>query len=175
MQQSFKFFKWWFIKDIIDYRKLLEEKTATLIAMTGEEELIQKVVPLEIAEDGIVVADLGPVTGKYYLTPNQMVSRETQLKRFWLTDTRGNLDTPLILGTISAIEDGRTVMLPKNELRLYGTPIRKNVTCANYPISAIIPLGDGQYLIWEERNIATLVNDRETNETFIKIMMKRVS
>lgn len=174
MYGNTKCFKWWFIKGITNYQKLLEEKTAQLIAMTREEEIIQKIVPLGI-EGGLVIADCGSNKGRFYLTPNQMVSMEGSLKGYWLADaSTGNRNTPLILGTYVALEDNRAVMLPKGEVKLFGKPSGFNATVVTRSVEAIIPIGDGYCIAYEEGG-CIIVGDREVNETEIDILMKRMS
>lgn len=172
-----KFFKWWYAKEVSNYGKLLKEKTANIIGMTrDEEELIQKTVPLSIEEDGIIIADCGP-EGKYYLTPNQMVSLEGSLKNFWLVDAMSQQwNTPNILGTYAAIENNKAVMLEKG-VRLFGKLKHGTMqTFTSCPVNAIIPIGEGNYIAWDKaRNNCIIIGDRETNEVEIKILMETVS
>lgn len=170
----FKFFKWWYVKGVANYGKLLKEETANLVAMTMDgEEIVQKVVTLSIEEDGLVVADCGPTKGRFYLTPNQMVSREDSLKDFWVVDRTWHYDTDDIRGTYTSLEAGKAVMLPAG-MTLFGKPIQGSpATVHSLHVSAIIPIGNEQYIAWEkDRNNCTIVGDRETNETEIRILMK---
>jgi hypothetical protein len=176
---NYKFFKWWYAKDIANYGALLKEKTANLIAMTmDEEEVVQKVVTLSIEEDGLAVADCGPSKGRFYLTPNQMVSRESSLRNFWLVDNTSHYNTNDILGDYTTIEAGKAVMLPKGT-RLFGKPAQEalaSATVRSLLVSAIFPIGEGKYIAWErERNICTLIGDRETSEAEIKVLMKNMN
>lgn len=172
-----KFFKWWYAKEVSNYGKLLKEQTATIIGLTSdEEELIQKTVPIHIEEDGIAVADYGPEKGKYYLSPTQMVSKEGALKNFWLVDIRSQKwDTANIIGTYTALENDKAVMFQEKEVRLFGKSEHEPLaTFGSYPVSAIFPIGEGNYIAWDRaRNTCILIGDRETNETEIKILMEK--
>lgn len=173
----FKFFKWWYAKDVANYGTLLKEKTANLVAMTMDGEIIQKIVTLSIEEDGIAVADCGPSKGRFYLIPNQMVSREDSLKDFWITDRTKHYDTDDIRGTYTALEAGKAVMLPEGT-RLFGKPAFEAIASAtvrSLNVNAIIPIGEEKYIAWEEDwNNCVIISDREANETEISTLMQRM-
>lgn len=174
---KYKYFKWWYAKNIQNYGQLLEKTTADLTAMTDNDEIIQKHVSLSIEEGNIVVANCGPENGRFYLMPNQIVTQEGSLKDFWLVDILSrSWNTPDILGTYVALEDDKAVMLPEKGTRLFGKPRHgKLQTFTSYPVSAIIPIGEGRFIAWDKaKNDCIIIGDRETNETEIKILMESV-
>lgn len=171
-----KTFKWWYAKNIQNYGQLLEKQTAILTAMIDDDIIVQKVVSL-CKENNLITADCGPM-GLFYLMPNQMVSSEGSLKKFWLASTMTqSWNTPNILGAYITMEDNKAVMLPEKEVRLFGKPKHGYLeTFVSYPVSAIIPIGEGNYIAWDKaRNNCILIGDRETNEAEIKVLMEKTS
>lgn len=171
---NFKFFKWWYAKDIPTYKELLEKETAELTAMTAEEEIVHKTVSLTKDENNLVMVELGSDT--YCLTPNQHITetRAEQLKDFWLVQNKCCWKTAAIMGINDAIENSKAVMLPEG-VELFGVPTEKHTSIKSASIKAIIPIGEGKYIAWEDQSRCYIIGSRETDDIVIKNFMQRTA
>lgn len=168
-----KVFKWWYVYEFNHYTDLLGAKQATIIAMTPEEEIInRKLVDLRTDENQLVIADCKE-EGEFYLTPNQMLSVNVErIKQFWLTDG-SSYNTPEIQGIYTAIESGQSVVLPTKRICLYGSSSQDQSSLSSRKVRAFVPIGDGTYIAWEDGGKCYFVSDRETDELTIRINLKR--
>ena len=168
-----KKFKWWYAEEALSYKELLEAKTAAITAMTQDEEIVRQTVPLD-QNQGLVMVKLG-AKGTYYLTPNQQITLHTEnLKDFWLVQNRCCWETPVINGIVNAIEDGKALKLPEG-IELFGKPTERSTTLKSFQVKAIVPIGDGKYIAWEDGNRCAVVGPRETDDTAIAILMRRTA
>lgn len=172
-------FKWWYAKDATDYKKLLEEKTANIVAMTRDGRIIRKMAPLTIENEQLAVADCG-TEGRFYLTPNQWVSpqKTETLTGYWLMEKLSReINASAVLGVYQTIDDNMAVLLPKDGAELFGKPSHsKDREIAHYIINAIVPIGDGKCIAYGEKdNTCTFLSDRETEENTIKVFLDRIN
>ena len=169
-------FKWWYAKGITTYQKLSEEKTAEIIAMTMDRRVIRKMAPLHVDSNQIVVADCG-TEGRFYLTPNQWISphKTEKISKYWLMEQDSKkTDTPSILGIYTSIDSGMAVILPKG-VEIFGVPTATDSTLVHNLVDAIVPVGDGEFIAFDEsRNACSFIGDRETDEDAIKIYLDRI-
>lgn len=169
-------FKWWYAKDVITYKELLEGKTAHIIAMTRDGKVVRKMAPLTVENKELAVADCG-LEGRFYLTPNQWVSpqKTETITKYWLIEQESqDPNTPTILGIYTSIDDNMAVMLPKG-VELFGNSSSASSTLVHSLVDAIVPVGDEKCIAYSgEGNTCTFIGDRETDENAIKICLDRI-
>ncbi len=169
-------FKWWYAKGLRAYNDLFEEKTAQLVAMTREGEIVRKEAPLSIESGQIVIADCG-AEGKFYLTPNQWVSPRTEvISGFWLLEKGScELNTPSVLGVYNTIEDGTAIILPPEGMELFGKSSTIDRTLTHRLVDAIVPIDNEKCIVHsKEDNRQAIISTRETDDSVIKIFMDRI-